>query len=87
MGKSDSLFLSAQTNFNSLFESEYGIPENDQPKLFTEFFRAGNVENIQGTGLGLSIVKKYTELLNGSIDFVSKPGDGTTFSLQLPADG
>lgn len=63
-----------------------GIPENDQPKLFTEFFRAGNVENIQGTGLGLSIVKKYTELLNGSIDFVSKPGDGTTFSLQLPAD-
>lgn len=64
-----------------------GIPEKDQPKLFTEFFRAGNVENIQGTGLGLSIVKKYTELLNGSIGFVSNPGDGTTFSLQFPADG
>ena len=40
-----------------------GIPEGDQKNLFTEFFRAANVENIQGTGLGLSIVKKYIKCI------------------------
>jgi len=47
--------------------------------LFSEFFRASNVENNEGTGLGLSIVKKYAELLNGRIDFESQPGKGTRF--------
>ena len=35
-----------------------GIPLEDQKHIFTRFFRAQNVENIQGTGLGLNIVKK-----------------------------
>lgn len=61
-----------------------GIPEADQKKLFTEFFRAGNVNGIQGTGLGLNIVKKYVELLTGNISFVSKVGEGTTFTVEFP---
>jgi PAS domain S-box-containing protein len=61
-----------------------GIPEEDQKNLFSEFFRAKNVENIQGTGIGLSIVKKYIELLNGSISFISKPKEGTIFTIELP---
>ncbi len=61
-----------------------GIPEEDQKNLFTEFFRAGNVENIQGTGLGLSIVKKYIELIDGSISFISKPNEGSAFTINLP---
>ncbi|MBL7748158.1 MAG: PAS domain-containing sensor histidine kinase, partial [Chitinophagaceae bacterium] len=40
-----------------------GIPEEDQPHLFSTFFRAKNVSNIQGTGLGLPIVKRYVNLL------------------------
>jgi PAS domain S-box-containing protein len=40
-----------------------GIPEAEQQHLFTRFFRAHNVENIQGTGLGLNIVKRYVDLL------------------------
>ncbi len=63
-----------------------GIPEKDQKKMFTEFFRAGNVEDIQGTGLGLSIVKKYIELLNGKISFLSIPGTGTEFTIELSAE-
>lgn len=61
-----------------------GIPEEDQQFLFTRFFRAKNVENIQGTGLGLNIVKRYLQLMDGEIDFVSKPGKGTSFFLKIP---
>lgn len=61
-----------------------GIPEEDQQFLFTRFFRAKNVENIQGTGLGLNIVKRYLQLMDGDINFVSKPGKGTSFFLEIP---
>ena len=61
-----------------------GIPENEQEYLFTKFFRAKNVTNIQGTGLGLSIVKHYVDLLEGTITFTSKLGEGSTFNLLLP---
>jgi PAS domain S-box-containing protein len=60
-----------------------GIPKADQKNLFQEFFRAGNVGNIQGTGLGLSLVKRYVELIHGKIKFISKPGQGTCFILKL----
>lgn len=61
-----------------------GIPEADQPHLFNRFFRAENAINIQGTGLGLHIVKKYIDLLGGTISFESQLGKGTTFTLELP---
>ncbi|MEO1806112.1 MAG: ATP-binding protein [Bacteroidota bacterium] len=61
-----------------------GIPEDEQTHLFERFFRARNVVNIQGTGLGLSIVKRYVELLHGTIDFRSIPNEGTTFIITLP---
>ncbi|MDB5276538.1 MAG: domain S-box-containing protein [Ferruginibacter sp.] len=62
-----------------------GVPLEDQKKLFTEFFRAGNAGEIPGTGLGLSIVKKYIDLLNGKISFESTPGKGTEFTIVLPS--
>ncbi len=58
-----------------------GIPEDEQKHLFGKFYRATNATNIQGTGLGLNIVKKYIELLEGSISFISKSGIGTTFTV------
>lgn len=61
-----------------------GIPENDQKSMFDRFFRAGNVTNIEGTGLGLNIVKRYLDLLDGSIHFTSKEGKGTTFFINFP---
>ncbi|MCE3296010.1 MAG: histidine kinase [Crocinitomicaceae bacterium] len=61
-----------------------GIPKADQKNLFQEFFRAGNVGNIQGTGLGLCLVGKYVELIHGTIKFSSKPNKGTSFTLNLP---
>ncbi|MCB0704950.1 MAG: PAS domain-containing sensor histidine kinase [Saprospiraceae bacterium] len=67
-----------------IMDQGIGIPEEDQMHLFTRFFRAHNVENIQGTGLGLNIVKQYVDLLEGTIRFESKLGKGTTFWLEIP---
>ena len=61
-----------------------GIPEEEQQHLFTRFFRAHNVENIQGTGLGLNIVKRYLDLLKGQISFESKQGEGSSFYITIP---
>lgn len=61
-----------------------GIPEQDQQHLFEPFYRASNVGQISGTGLGLNIVKRYTELLGGSICLVSSSASGTTFRVTIP---
>jgi len=61
-----------------------GIPAAAQAHLFSKFYRAGNAANIQGTGLGLNIVKKYVELLDGCISFVSKENEGSVFTIRFP---
>ena len=61
-----------------------GIPEEDQRHLFDRFFRASNAGNVQGTGLGLNIVKRYAELLGGSISFTSKYEKGSIFTVLIP---
>lgn len=61
-----------------------GIPEEEVHHLFDRFFRASNAINIQGTGLGLHIVKRYVELLNGTIHFTSKQGAGSLFTVTVP---
>jgi PAS domain S-box-containing protein len=61
-----------------------GIPEDDFKHMFDRFFRASNAGNTQGTGLGLNIVKRYADLLGGSVTFSSRYGEGSTFSVALP---
>jgi urea ABC transporter urea binding protein len=62
-----------------------GIPESDISKIFTAFDRASNVGNVAGTGLGLSIVKKAVDLHGGQIELKSELGQGSTFTIRLPA--
>ncbi|MBC8033842.1 MAG: HAMP domain-containing histidine kinase, partial [Chitinophagaceae bacterium] len=61
-----------------------GIPAEDMQHLFSTFFRGKNVTNIEGTGLGLNIVKRYTDLMQGTISVSSKEQQGTIFHLSLP---
>ncbi|MHB8208915.1 PAS domain-containing sensor histidine kinase [Mucilaginibacter sp.] len=61
-----------------------GVPLDEQENLFSKFYRARNVSNIQGTGLGLTIVKSYIELLGGAISFTSELNVGTTFFVEFP---
>ena len=68
----------------SVRDQGLGIPEEDQPHLFSTFFRAKNVSNIQGTGLGLPIVKRYVNLLGGDIHLNSELEKGTEVVISLP---
>ncbi|WLQ04937.1 sensor histidine kinase [Arthrobacter oryzae] len=64
-----------------------GMSDKDQAEVFTKFFRTGNVRNtsIPGVGLGLSITKAIVEAHGGSIHLRSAPGEGTTFTVRVPA--
>ena len=64
-----------------------GISAEDQAHLFSSFFRGKNAANIPGTGLGLHIVKRYADLLGGTIKLRSKLGEGTTITVQFPIKG
>jgi PAS domain S-box-containing protein len=57
-----------------------GIDEEDMPHLFNPFF----TRKKYGTGLGLTQVRKIIELHQGSIDILSRKGDGTRFIITLP---
>lgn len=59
-----------------------GIPESIRNKIFEPFFTTKAVG--QGTGLGLSIVYSIIESHKGQIAVYSKPGEGTTFQIDLP---
>jgi signal transduction histidine kinase len=63
-----------------------GISEEEQAKLFTQFFRgeANAVREQSGWGLGLSIVKKLVQAQGGEVSCSSQPGEGSTFSFTLP---
>ena len=82
------IYLSCSGNQKSVTfsvrDEGIGIPDEDQKHLFDRFFRASNSGNIQGTGLGLNIVKRYTELLNGTISFTSEYGKGSKFIVTIP---
>lgn len=68
----------------TVIDNGIGIPQENQHNIFTQFFRANNVNGIEGTGLGLNIVKRYVDILNGKIQFTSKTGHGTSFKVTFP---
>ncbi|MDH6278940.1 two-component system sensor histidine kinase SenX3 [Rhodococcus sp. LBL1] len=63
-----------------------GIAKEDQERVFERFFRVDKARSraTGGTGLGLAIVKHVAANHNGSIDLWSRPGTGSTFTLQIP---
>lgn len=64
-----------------------GIPEDEQDRIFERFYRVDPARSRQtgGTGLGLSIVKHVMGQHGGDISLWSIPGEGSTFTLTLPA--
>ena len=64
-----------------------GIPEDEQERVFERFFRSSSAQRlaVPGTGLGLSITRSIIEKHGGTITVSSHPGEGTAFTVTLPA--
>jgi two-component system, sensor histidine kinase and response regulator len=64
-----------------------GLTADESARLFQEFVRIKNdrTRGIPGTGLGLSIVRKLAQLYGGDVTVDSRPGEGSTFRVALPA--
>jgi len=67
-------------NFD-IADTACGISEENLSKIFEPYFSTKET----GTGLGLAIVQKIVDIHNGSISVSSKVGEGTTFTVKLPA--
>ncbi|MDQ5982816.1 MAG: hypothetical protein QG549_813 [Patescibacteria group bacterium] len=72
----------------TVVDTGIGVPEKEQAKLFTKFFRAGNARKARpdGTGVGLYLARRVVTAHGGSIIFSSKEGKGSTFGFRLPID-
>lgn len=64
-----------------------GIERKEQSRIFERFYRGGNQNerSVDGVGLGLAIVKHVALTHHGSASVWSAPGQGSTFTLTLPA--
>ncbi|MHB8287053.1 MAG: sensor histidine kinase, partial [Caulobacteraceae bacterium] len=67
-------------------DSGVGIEASDLPKLFSKFYQADatSTRRFGGTGLGLSICQELSQMMGGSVTAESAPGQGSTFTLELP---
>ncbi len=70
----------------SIKDSGFGIPENQQKRVFEKFFRGNNIvtKATDGTGLGLYITRAIVEAHGGKIWFESQENKGTAFHLSIP---
>jgi len=68
----------------SIEDNGLGIAKEYQDKIFDMFYRAS--ADSSGSGLGLYIVKETLAKINGNIKFDSKPGIGSTFTIEIPLD-
>ncbi len=57
-----------------------GIPEEVRDKIYNLYFTT----KLQGSGIGLAMTFRIVQLHDGTIDFSSEPGKGTTFVVELP---
>ena len=65
-----------------------GINKDDQKHIFDKFYRAstGNIHRYKGLGLGLYYVKRIATAHGGDVTVSSKPGKGSTFTINIPGE-
>ncbi|MCK9473902.1 ATP-binding protein [Sulfurimonas sp.] len=72
----------------SVRDNGIGVAEEDIRSIFNAFTQAGRweIEKLEGTGLGLSICHQLAEHMGGSVHVKSKPGEGSTFWVEIPVE-
>lgn len=87
-GKGTSVELRVQRDGNTarlvVADQGIGIALEDQPRIFRRFERAVSPRKFGGLGLGLWIASQLVEAHGGTIDVLSQPGTGATFTVVLP---
>ena len=70
----------------TITDNGIGMSEEFQKHIFETFERERNstVSHIEGSGIGMGITKKLVELMDGTIEVKSKPGEGSTFIVTVP---
>jgi PAS domain S-box-containing protein len=65
-----------------------GLPASFQDRMFEAFaqYNGSNGRSVRGAGIGLTIVKGLVDLMGGTIDVDSNPGEGTTIAIRLPME-
>ncbi|MEO8971433.1 MAG: HAMP domain-containing sensor histidine kinase, partial [Ktedonobacteraceae bacterium] len=64
-----------------------GIATSDIPHIWERFYQANGIQHRGGAGLGLALVKELVEAMNGTITVASTQGEGSCFTMRLPAAG
>lgn len=69
----------------SVTDEGIGIPPEETERVFDRFYRASNVRGAPGSGVGLNMVRRIALLHGGSVQVESRLGEGSRFTLSLPA--
>ena len=69
----------------AVIDTGEGISKEDLARIFEPFYRSEQHQGVNGSGLGLTMVKSIVEAHGGSVSARSQLGDGTTFTVTLPA--
>ncbi len=90
-GEPKRVWVTARPSFGGVLitvrDNGIGIALQDQPLIFDRFYRADEryARAAGGTGLGLAIARHVVLAHNGSLDVDSRPGEGSEFTIRLPA--
>lgn len=68
----------------NVHDNGIGIAAEHQERIWNVFERLHDRESYAGTGIGLAIVKRAIDRMDGSSGVISRPGDGSTFWVELP---
>lgn len=80
-----SAHATAHRTLISVSDTGPGIPPEDMPRIFDRLYRGDRSRSERGFGLGLSLVKAIVEAHGGHVDVATTPGEGSRFTVELPA--